>query len=129
MPGPGYSVREAGLGLFGEWEASPGDGILPQGAVMYEKVGRLKPDSVNDLVLVIVDGQGDIGTITREEDLVELLSGVEPQTVLPSGEVDLSESNPGGEGDDSGRWPGVCRGSGAGEEYAGEVAEEKSGGF
>jgi len=92
--GPGYSVREAGLGLFCEREASPGDGNLPQGAVMYEKVGRLKPDSVNDLVRVIVDGQGDIGTITRE-DLAELLSGVEPQPVLPSGEADLSESTRG----------------------------------
>ena len=61
---------------------------------MYEKVGRLKPDSVNDLVRVIVDGQGDIGTITRE-DLAELLSGDEPQPVLPSGEVDLSESTRG----------------------------------
>jgi len=61
---------------------------------MYEKVGRLKPDSVNDLVRVIVDGQGDIGTITREE-LTELLSGVEPQPVLPSGEADLSESTRG----------------------------------
>ncbi|WP_319578087.1 hypothetical protein [uncultured Methanospirillum sp.] len=52
---------------------------------MYEKVGRLKPDSVNDLIRVIVDDQGDIGTITME-DLTELLSGVEPQLVLPSGE-------------------------------------------
>ena len=94
MLSPGYSVRKAGLGLFGEREASPGDGVLPQGAVMYEKVGRLKPDSVNDLVRVIVDGQGDIGTITREE-LTELLSGVEPQPVLPSGEADLSESTRG----------------------------------
>ncbi len=85
MLGPGCSVREAGLGLFCEREASPGDGVLPQGAVMYEKVGRLKPDSVNDLIRVIVDDQGDIGTITME-DLTELLSGVEPQLVLPSGE-------------------------------------------
>ncbi len=58
---------------------------------MYEKVGWLKPDSVNDLVRVIVDGQGDIGTITRE-NIAELLSGVEPEPVLPSGEADISES-------------------------------------
>lgn len=32
---------------------------------MYEKVGRLKPDSVNNQVRVIIDGQGDIGTISR----------------------------------------------------------------
>ena len=90
-PSQGSSVRKAGLGLFCEREASPGDGVLPHGAVMYEKVGRLKPDSVNDTVRVIVDGQWDIGTITRE-DLAELFFGVEPQPVLPSGEADLSES-------------------------------------
>lgn len=53
-------------------------------------IGRLKPDSVNDLVRVSVDRQGDIGTITRE-DLAQLLSGVEHEPVLPSGEADLSE--------------------------------------
>lgn len=52
--------------------------------------GRLKPDSVHDTVRVIVDGQGDIGTITRE-GLAEILSGIEPQPVLSFGEADLSE--------------------------------------
>lgn len=71
-----------------------GNGILAQGTAMYEKIGRLKPESVNDLDLVSVDGQGDIGMITRE-DLNESLSGNEPQPILPSGEADLSESTRG----------------------------------
>lgn len=59
---------------------------------MYEKAGRLKPDSVNDLVRVIGDDQGDIGMITRE-DLVELLSGFEPQPRSPNKMFKFFESN------------------------------------
>jgi hypothetical protein len=61
---------------------------------MYEKVGRLKPDQNQDCIQVIVAGQGEIGTITRE-DTEELLSGVEPQAVQPSGSIDLSVSEKG----------------------------------
>lgn len=54
---------------------------------MYEKVGRLKPDPERDCVRVIVDGQGEIGTISRT-DTEELLSG----NTQPSSSVDLSVS-------------------------------------
>ncbi len=43
---------------------------------------------------MIVDGKGEIGTITRE-DAEELLAGVEPQPVLPFGIADLSISGAG----------------------------------
>ncbi len=58
---------------------------------MYEKVGRLKPDPERDCVRVIVEGLVEIGTITRA-DTEELLSGIEPQPVQPSGSADLSVS-------------------------------------
>lgn len=60
----------------------------------YLKVGRLKPDQESDCVRVIVDNQGEIGRITRE-DVEALLSGVESQPVTPSGQVDLSISGAG----------------------------------
>lgn len=60
----------------------------------YEKVGRLKADEERNCIRVIVDGQGEIGTITRE-GAEELLAGVEPQPVLPSGTADLSISGAG----------------------------------
>jgi hypothetical protein len=82
------------MGLFGERETSKGYGVLLPGAVMYEKVGRLKPDNQQDCVRIFVDGQGEIGIIIRE-DLSELLAGVDSQPVLPSGLVNLSESSRG----------------------------------
>lgn len=60
----------------------------------YVKVGRLKPDQGSDCVRVIVDNLGEIGRITRE-DAEELLSGLEPQPVTPSGRADLSISGAG----------------------------------
>jgi len=60
--------------------------------MIYEKVGRLKPDG--DCVRIFVDDLGEVGIITRQ-DIEELLIGVEPQPISPSGEVDLSESQKG----------------------------------
>lgn len=60
----------------------------------YVKDGRFKPDQESDCVRVIVDDLGELGRITRE-DAKELLSGLEPQPVTPSGQVDLSISGAG----------------------------------
>lgn len=48
---------------------------------VYEKVGRLKPDEKTDIIRVIVDGLGDIVTITRQE-AEDLLAGVGSQMVF-----------------------------------------------
>ena len=58
----------------------------------YEKVGRMKPDG--NCVRIFMDDLGEVGSITRE-DIEELLTGCEPEPVVPSGEVDLSESQRG----------------------------------
>ena len=60
--------------------------------MIYEKVGRMKPDG--DCIRIFVDEIGEVGTITRQ-DLEELLAGGEPEPVIPSGEADLSDSQKG----------------------------------
>ena len=60
----------------------------------YVKVGRLKPDETRDCVRIIIDNQGEIGSITKE-GAEALLSGIEPQPVTPSGQADLSISGAG----------------------------------
>ncbi|PWR75354.1 hypothetical protein ACKUB1_09715 [Methanospirillum stamsii] len=54
----------------------------------YLKVGRLLPGE-NDEILVIVDGSGEIGRVTKA-DVILTCGGVEPFPILPSGEMDLS---------------------------------------
>lgn len=52
----------------------------------YEKVGRLKPNEVNDTIRVIIDASGDIGIITRER-MEMMVSGLEP--VMGSSDVGI----------------------------------------
>lgn len=57
----------------------------------YLKVGRLLLGE-NDVIRIIKDGAGEIGMVTKA-DAILTCGGLEPFTVVPSGEMDLS--NPG----------------------------------
>lgn len=52
----------------------------------YEKVGRLKPDELNNSIRVIIDGAGDIEILTRER-MEMMVSGLEP--VMKSSDVGI----------------------------------------
>ena len=54
----------------------------------YLKVGRLLPGD-NDEILIIKDGVGEIGTVTKA-DAILTCGGLEPFPILPNGEMDLS---------------------------------------
>lgn len=42
--------------------------------MMYEKVGRLKPDEESDTIRVIVDEDGEIGRISRDSTGTEFFT-------------------------------------------------------
>ena len=54
----------------------------------YLKVGRLVPGD-NDEIRIMKDGTGEIGRVTKA-DAILTCGGLEPFTVVPSGEMDLS---------------------------------------
>ncbi|MDD1723501.1 MAG: hypothetical protein LUQ07_00060 [Methanospirillum sp.] len=78
---------------------------------MYVKVGRLKPDQVRNCIRVIIDGPGEIGTISREvaDHVLHRGSG----EILPDGSVESSDSGNGFvieiPSEDGGRFVAVSR--------------------
>lgn len=61
---------------------------------MYEKVGRLKPDTVRDCIRIIVDGPGEIGTLSRS-DAEKVLRYRDIGPVAPVGSAEFSVSGNG----------------------------------
>lgn len=56
---------------------------------MYEMVGKLKPDSVQDCAIICVYGQAEIGTIPKA--LGGLFAMVEPLLILSSVSIYLEK--------------------------------------
>ncbi|PWR70024.1 hypothetical protein [Methanospirillum lacunae] len=64
------------------------------GCSVLWKVGRLKPDPVNDTIRVIIDGPGEIARIVRS-DAWAVINREEGIEVSPGGTVELSTSGHG----------------------------------